>query len=99
MEAHRRTLGAAWLLAVPMLLRCIFVVISEKRKKIGVVKRKNWLERAPSFCMVLHPRSGAGFSPFFGIQEGLCKWIVFNFQGCDLKNKEGHLLIQCCYQT
>lgn len=33
MEAHRRTLGTAWLLAVPMLLRCIFVVISEKRKK------------------------------------------------------------------
>lgn len=33
MEANRRTLGTAWLLAVPRLLRHIFVVISEKRKK------------------------------------------------------------------
>lgn len=64
MEANRRTLGTAWLLAVPRLLRHIFVVISEKKKKIGVVKRKNCLERALSFYMLLCPRSGAAILTF-----------------------------------
>lgn len=50
MEAYRRTLGTAWLLAVPMLLRCIFVVISEKRKKKSELSkgRIGWRERCLS---------------------------------------------------
>ena len=32
-------------------------------------------------------------SPSFCIEESFCKWIVFNFKSCDLKNKKVHLLV------
>lgn len=48
------------------------------------------------FYTVLCPRGGVKIpSPFLCIKEGFCKWIVFNFKSCDLKNKKTHLLAYC----
>ena len=48
-----------------------------------------------SFCTLLPPRGIVSIlSPFLCIEESFCKWVVFNFKSCDLKNKKLHLL-QC----
>ena len=35
------------------------------------------------------------FLPFLCIKESFCKWVVFNFESCDLKNKRLQLPVYC----
>jgi hypothetical protein len=47
-----------------------------------------------SFHRVLCPRGRVRIlSPFLCIEESFCKWIVFNFKSCDLKNKKVHFSV------
>ena len=51
-----------------------------------------------SFCTLLCSKGIVRIlSPFLCIKESFCKWIVFNFKSCDLKNKKLRLLVCCSF--
>lgn len=51
-----------------------------------------------SFCTLLCSKGIVRIlSPFLCIKESFCKWIVFNFKSCDLKNKKLRLLVRCSF--
>lgn len=64
-------------------------------KSIRNGQKKACLEAVGSlFTWSSAPGTQLELSPFFRIKEGFSKRVVFNFKGCDLKNKKVYLLIQ-----